>query len=266
MQKASALLVLAAVLVAARSSAGQSEVAAIWQDPTFQKQFVGGYGIHSELEPKVEKKELALLEQVRPLMAEQQFAKAEALLTEAIAGDGSAILVFTLGGIQFQQERLPEALENHRLAVAKFPSFRRAWRNLGFLHARMGNHDETIKSFTRFVELGGSDAYAYGFLGHAHMAKGDLQPAEASFRNALLLQPDNTQWRHGLVQCVVKQKKFEDAVALLDVLITNNPEKPEFWLLQAHAYLGLKQPLRAAENFEVLDRLSRGTIDTSFTL
>ena len=44
---------------------------------------------------------------------------------------------------------------NHRLAVQKFPSFRRAWRNLGFINSRLGNHDETIRSFTKFVELGG---------------------------------------------------------------------------------------------------------------
>jgi tetratricopeptide (TPR) repeat protein len=252
-------------LGAARAAMAQGDIAAIWNDPTFQKQFVGGYGINAEVEPPIAKAELAILEIVRPMMAED-LAKAESTLRAAIGDDSSAMLWFTLGGIQFQQERLPEALESHRLAVTRFPSFRRAWRNLGFINARLGNHDDTIKSFTRFVELGGADAYAFGFLGYSHMAKGDHQPAEAAFRNALLLQPTNTQWRQGLVQCTIKQKKFEDAVALLDVLIANNPEKAELWLLQAHAYLGLQQSLRAAENFEVLDRMAKSTVDTSFTL
>ena len=41
------------------------------------------------------------------------------------------MLDFTLGGIQFQQDKVPEALANYQRAVAKFPAFRRAWRNLG---------------------------------------------------------------------------------------------------------------------------------------
>ena len=50
--------------------------------------------------------------------------------------DCSAILDFTLGGIQFQQDKLAEALANYQTAVEKFPSFRRAWRNLGLIHVR----------------------------------------------------------------------------------------------------------------------------------
>jgi tetratricopeptide (TPR) repeat protein len=243
----------------------EAEIAAIWNDPVFKKQFIGGYGINADVEPRLGKDEVAILERVQPLMA-KDLPAAEAMLKKAIRPESSAILDFTLGGIQFQQEKMAEALENHNKAVAKFPSFRRAWRNLGFIHVRAGDYDETIKAFTRMIELGGSDAGAFGLLGYAHFAKQDYQPAEAAFRNALLLQPDNTQWRLGLTQCVFKQHKYEDAAALLDVLIARYPEKPEFWLLQAHTFLGLKQPLAAAGNLEVIDRLGKATADSAFTL
>jgi tetratricopeptide (TPR) repeat protein len=65
---------------------------------------------------------------------------------------------------------------------------------------------------------------------------------------------------------VFKQRKYEDAAALLDVLIARYPEKPEFWLLQAHTFIGLKQPLAAASNLEVIDRLGKATADSAFTL
>jgi len=261
----SKLLRLGFVLTTTQLLRAQGEVDSIWQDAAFQRSFVGGYGINAEIEPRVTKDEVAVLEKVRPMMAEA-LAKAEEVLKKHITAESSAMLDFTLGGIQFQQDRLPESLENHRLAVAKFPSFRRAWRNLGFIHSRLGNHDETIRSFTKFVELGGGDAYAYGLLGYAHAQKQDYQPAEAAFRNALLLQPENTQWRLGLVQCVLKQQKFEDATALLHVLIARYPDKSEFWLYQAHALMGLKQPLKAAENLEVVERLGKATLDSLFTL
>src|SRR5262249_27145484 len=153
----------------------------------------------------------------------------------------SAILDYTLGGIRFQQERLTDALANFKTAVTKFPSFRRAWRNLGFCSSRLGDNDATIRAFTRMIELGGADAYSFGALAFAHWQKQDYQPSEAAFRNALLLQPENAQWRIGLTQCVLKQRKFEDAATLLDVLIARQPDRPEYWLLQAFAFLGMKE-------------------------
>jgi tetratricopeptide (TPR) repeat protein len=242
-----------------------SEVAAIWKDPTFQKQFVAGYGINSEIEPRVTPDEIAILEKIRPLMSDD-LPKAEATLRKLMKPECSAILDFTLGGIRFQQDRMSEALSDYQKAVAKFPSFRRAWRNLGLIHVRNGTYDEAIRSFTKMVELGGGDAYSYGLLGFAYAAKQDHQAAEASFRNALLLQPDNTEWRLGLTQCVVKQNKYEDAATLLDGLIERYPEKTEFWLLQANTYIGMKQPLRAAGNLEAVYLLGKATAESLHTL
>jgi biopolymer transport protein ExbB/TolQ/predicted Zn-dependent protease len=238
---------------------------AIWNDPVFQKQFIGGYGINADIEPRVMPEEVAVLEKVRPWMA-QDLPKAEEVLRKQIKPDSSAILDFTLGGIYFQQDKMVEALENYRKAVTKFPSFRRAWRNIGLIYIRDSKYGEAIAAFTKMIELGGGDAYSFGLLGFAYEAKQDYQAAEVAYRNALLLQPENVQWRIGLTRCVVKQQKFEDAVTLLEVLIARNPEQTGFWLLQAQAYLGMKQPLKAAENLEAMDRLGKATADTLYTL
>jgi len=243
----------------------KGELAAIWNDPTFKKQFVGSYGINAEIEPRVTPDEVKTLEKIRPMMAEN-LPQAEATLKKQMKPDCSAILDFTLGSIQFQQDRMEEALGNYRRAVEKFPSFRRAWRNLGLIHARDGRSDEAIHAFTRMIELGGGDGYSYGLLGFAYAAKQDHQAAEAAYRNALLLQPDSTEWRFGLVRCAFKQEKFEDAATLLDVLIERYPDKAEFWLLQADTYLGLKQPLKAAENLEAMDFLGKATADSLHSL
>ena len=235
-------------------------IAALWRDPTFQKQFVGTYGISAELEPRVTPEEVALLERIRPLMGTDP-SKAGQILEREMKPDSSAMLDFNLGSIYFQQDQTDKALLRYRRAVKKFPSFRRAFRNLGMIYARLAKYDDAIASFTRMIELGGGDAYSYGLLAFAYAAKDDYLAAEAAYRNALLLQPDNTEWRLGLVRCVFKQQKFEDAVSLLDVLIQRHPEKSEFWLLQANAFLGLKQPLKAAVNLECLDRMHKATPD-----
>jgi tetratricopeptide (TPR) repeat protein len=237
----------------------------IWNDPTFQKEFIAGYGINSEIEPHVTPEEVALLEKVRPLMADN-LPKAEAMLLKGLKPDSSPILYFTLGGIYFQQDKMPEALFQYLKAVEKFPNFRRAWRNLGLIHARQGKFDDAIRAFTKMIELGGADALSYGLLGYAYASKQDYQAAEAAYRNALLLQPENTEWRLGVTRCVFKQQKFEEAITLLETLIERYPDKADFWLLQAQAFLGVKQPLKAAQNLELVDRLGKAKADSLFTL
>lgn len=244
------------------SANGQSDLDAIWNDPSFRKAFIAGYGVNAEIEPRVTPEDVKLLEEVRPLMASGDLAKAEALLKKKLQPDGSALLDFTLGGIQFQQGRLDDALKTHQKAVEKFPSFRRAWRNLGLINAQASKFDDAIRSFTKMIELGGGDGYSYGLLGSAYASKNDQQAAEGAYRNALLLQPERVEWRLGLTRAVLAQEKFEDAANLANSLIALYPDRHEFWLLQARTFLGMKQPLRAAENLEIVDRLGKSTVET----
>ena len=44
--------------VAGATQFGAADLAKIWADPTFQKQFVGGYGVNPEIEPRVTKEEV----------------------------------------------------------------------------------------------------------------------------------------------------------------------------------------------------------------
>ena len=243
----------------------KEELAVIWNDPTFQKQFIGSYGMNADVEPRVTPEEVKILEKVRPMMADD-LSEAEATLRKAMKDDSSAVLDFTLGSICFQQDKMIDALSNYRHAVDKFPSFRRAWRNIGLINARNGHYEDAITAFTKMIELGGGDAYSYGLLGFAYAALSDFQAAEVAYRNALLLQPENTEWRLGLTRCVFREEKFEDAATLLEGLIERYPDKSEFWMLQAHTFLGMKQPLRAAENLEAVAQLGKATVDSLHTL
>ena len=259
--------VAALAVPAAAQVTGQVDLATVWADPGFQKQFIGSYGINAEIEPRLLPEEVALLETIRPFMdSVETLPQAEATLIEKMLPDCSATLDFTLGNIQFQQERMDDALASYQRAAQKFPSFRRAWRNIGLILAENQDFDGAIEAFTRMIVLGGGDAYSYGVLGFAYAAKEDYQPAEVSYRNALLLDPQNQQWRLGLTECVFKQEKFADASALLDSLIARFPDNASFWLLQAHAFLGMKRPLDAAQNLEAVDQLGKSTVDSQSTL
>ncbi|MFN7967500.1 MAG: tetratricopeptide repeat protein [Acidobacteriota bacterium] len=253
-----AMLVWVMVAGAAHAQQADPDVAAIFGDAEFKKQFLGTYGIHPDIEPKLNPEERATLEKIYPLIASSP-AQAIAELELAAKPDATAMFDFVLGNLYFQRDDAANAGKWYGLAVQKFPSYRRAHKNLGLIQIRDGKYELAIRSFTKMIELGGGDALSYGLLGHAYAAKQDYLAAEAAYRNALLLQPDNPDWRLGLARTIFKQQKFEEAAALLNVLLEKNPDKAEFWMLQANAYVGMKQPMKAAENLEVVYRLGKAT-------
>jgi len=160
------IALVASGLAAAGDAPGTPPGLDLWSDPTFQKQFLGSYGVQSEIEPKVTEIERGQLEKLVPLLqSEPQAAVPE--LEKIRTPESSAVLDFTLGNVYFQLDRLDEATDAYRAAVAKFPSFRRAHRNLGLIHVRAGRFPEAIESRTRVLQLGGEDALTYGLLGYA---------------------------------------------------------------------------------------------------
>jgi tetratricopeptide (TPR) repeat protein len=235
-------------------------------DEAFKKAFLGSYGVHPDVEPRIGPEDRAVLEQVYPLLNADP-GRAAQLLAEAKAKakEPSAIFDFVLGNLAIEADRTDDAERHFRDAVTRFPAFRRAWRNLGLIQAREARYDEAIASFTKLIELGGGDAISLGLLATAYLSKQDYLAAETAFRQALLYEPENAQWRIGLARSVLKQEKYEEAVALLSVLLEREPERSEFWLLQANAFLGMQQPLRAAENLEMVALLGQAKPE-SFTL
>ena len=237
----------------------------LWRDPAFQKAFLGSYGVQSELEPKMTQIELASMQKVLPLMDSDPEAAARKLKGLA-KPNASAVFDFTLGNLAFQKDQPEEAAAHYKTAIAKFPSFRRALRNLGLIQVRLGQYDDAVRSLSRVIELGGGEGLTYGLLGYSCAATGQALSAESAYRNAVLLQPDLVDWKIGLAQNLLKQQKYAETVALSGELLERNPDRVDLWLLQAGAYVGMGQPLKAAENYEILRRMGKSTVASLVTL
>ena len=237
----------------------------LWSDPVFQKQFLGTYGTVSELEPRITQIEREQLEKIMTLMGTDIDAAAAALATAATP-QASAVFDFTLGNVHFQKDRLDQAAACYQAAVAKFPSFRRAHKNLGMVLVRTGRSGEAARALSRVIELGGGDGLTYGLLGYSYSDIEQYTSAASAFRSAVLLQPDVLDWKIGLAQCVLKQRQYGEALALSEELLRAHPERTEFWLMQASAYLGLNQPLDAAEDYEMVHRMGKATPQSLYTL
>lgn len=250
-------VILASLCAPLPLAAGEDEDLALWplwRNETFRRQFLGSYGVQAEVEPRVTTLEQTELEKIAAMMAQKGgLDKARAYLAPLVKPANTAVFDFTLGSICFQQEQLNAAAQGYAKAVAKFPSFLRAHKNLGVVRVRLGDYGPAVESLTRAIELGAKDGVTFGLLGYAFLMTEQATSAETAYREAIMLQPAVPDWKMGLARCLFKLRKYEEAAALCGELIDRQPDRAELWLLQANAFLGMKDMVKAAENYEYLD-------------
>jgi tetratricopeptide (TPR) repeat protein len=250
-----------AVMPSANSPLSAEELK-IWNDPAFKKQFTESYIAETDIEPRVTVIERDEMEKILSLISSDKMDEAARQLEKNRGNASSAVFDFTLANIYFQQEKLPEAAAAYEVAVEKYSKFRRAHRNLGLIYVRQGEFAKAVPALTRVLELGGGDALTYGLLGFAYSSIDNNLAAESAYRQAVMLDPVTIDWKMGLARAFFKQERYAEAVALCGSIINAHPERADFWLLQANAYVGLNRPRNAAENYELVDSLGASTVDS----
>jgi tetratricopeptide (TPR) repeat protein len=232
-------------------------LAGVWNDPDFARRLAGSYGFLSEAEPRLNPEEqIVFRDKIVPLLREDP-SKAVAELQAAQKPGASAVFDFTLGTVYFQTEDFTNAVKQYEQALAKFPDYRRAQRNLALSLVRSGRYSEAIRPLTRTIELGGADGKIFGLLGFAHLSEGRLVSAEGAYKQAMVYEPDNLDYQLGLVKCYIGLQQMDAAVAMLDEMIQRYPEKENLWALQANAFIQKEQPTRAIVNLEILRKLGK---------
>jgi len=234
-------------------------LASIWNDPEFTRRLMGTYAAAPDVEPKVSAEEgLIFREQIVPLLRDDR-PKAIKELKGLIKSDNSALFEFTLGNVYFQDGDMTNAVNYFEQAVAKFPYFRRAWQNLGFAYARDGQYAQAVEPITRAMTLGAVDGKAYGLLGFCYMNQEHWISAETAYRQAMLLEPKNADYRLGIVKCQIGQENYTSALAMLNELLADAPDRDQLWNIQANVYLQTDQPAKAAVNLEMLRLMDKAS-------
>jgi predicted Zn-dependent protease len=76
-------------------------------------------------------------------------------------------------------------------------------------------------------------------LGRVYFRSNDWKAAQDQFEAALLLQPGSVEAQMSLAKVLISQKKFADAVELLEPMAGSLRKNPEVFELLAQAYTGL---------------------------
>lgn len=241
-------------------------LANIWNEPEFTRRLIGSYGFLSEAEPRLNAEEQAFFtETIVPLLREDT-QKAIPELKSRIKPEASAVFDYTLGTVYFQSGDLSNAVKYYEQSLAKFPDYRRAQKNLALALVRDGRYEEAIRPLARTISLGAGDGKTFGLLGFAYMDQGKYFSALAAYQQAMLFEPDTIDFKLGIVKCQIALAEYSAALALLDELLQQYPDRANLWTLQANIFIQTDRNTQAAVNFEVLRKMGKATTENLMML
>jgi tetratricopeptide (TPR) repeat protein len=247
----------------ALSSLGNSLAQNLFQDPEFQKRFMGSYGFLPDVEPEIDpndEEETAYFLEVKELLAADNMAGLKAKLMQDMDPDVShAALQFMLANLHFQDENNADAEKWYLSAIRKFPSYLRAHKNLGLVYFQKGENELAIESLSKAVQLGDREAQTTGLLGICHMNQENWLAAESALRQAVVLEPKNSQWKQSLMRVFFNSEQYEAALSLVNQGLMEKPDDDRLWLMKGRALMELNRPQEASVAFETLRHLGKAT-------
>lgn len=224
-----------------------------WDNPEFRERFRGTYAFDSTLSPPITSAEQTLFQELQALLP-GRIDEAIRRLSAAITPDSSPALRFILGNFYFEQGRIEQAEAAFKQAIQAFPDFFRAYQNLGFLYVQQERYDTALPFLTKALELKGGNAGLYGLIGFCYLNTDRPTFALDAYRQALLLQPQSTDWRRGKFEALRATGQLEEAVGMLDDLLSENPNQPELRKAQISPLVALERYDDAIVNLEILRR------------
>lgn len=229
-----------------------------WQDRSYQRDFLETYVPLREAEPKISEDEVELFQELLELIKVQP-AAAAARLESAITPNSSAALNYVLGNLHLQSGNMDRAAAAYEQAITKFSDYRRAHKNLGLVHFQNQEFKDALEHLTKAIELGDREGRTYGRLAYGYLQMGNAVAAESAYRNAIIMDPDNLDWKLGLAQTLMQQNRHGEVISIMEPIIAAEPDKHQYWLFQTNGYLGLEDLDNAATNLEIIRRLGEAT-------
>lgn len=197
-------------------------------------------------EPEMTDEENALYDRVVAMLAIQpQFA---IKLLEGMVAENqkpSPAFAFILGNAYYASGDYAQAEDRYKDAVARFPSFLRAWNNLGVLYYSEQKFDQAIPCFSKSIALGDRDPTTFGLMGYSLEKTGNDISAEVAYLQAVAGAPDDRDWTEGLLRIYMASGLYTRAEVLLKAMIKDHPSDGEFWLEEANVMINTGRKLEA---------------------
>ncbi|MCB1085651.1 MAG: tetratricopeptide repeat protein [Verrucomicrobiae bacterium] len=229
----------------------------LWASADFRRAFTGAYGTDGRIEPGINTAERDVLDTVATKMRANDRTGAIATLSDNPLTSGSAALLFSLGSLHFEDGNVDVAVKSFEKALAAYPNFRDAHRNLAIALVQQAKLDEAEPHLIRSMELGSRDGLTLGLLGYIHASHGRHQAALQAYRLAQLTMPSEAQWKLGEAHALLALNDPRASASIYGELLSHRPADANLWMNQADAYLQIGESPLAIANLEFARRLGK---------
>ena len=199
-----------------------------------------------EREPEMTPEEYALYETVVTMLGTKpEFALKllEGMSEEKVKP--SPAFEFILGNAYYAAGQLDKSEKSYRAALERYPSFLRAWNNLGVLYYAAERYADAARCFAKSVGLGDREPTTYGLLAFCLERESNMVSAEVAYLQAISGDPTNVEWKEGLLRICVQGGQFERAESIVKNLIKEQPTETRFWLMYANILISQSRKLEA---------------------
>jgi tetratricopeptide (TPR) repeat protein len=147
-------------------------------------------------------------------------------------------LLFYLGYLLHEQQKLSEAVAAYREVIRLDPTFHKAYNDLGCTLREQKKLPEAVAACQEAIRLKADFPYAYHNLGNALYDQQKIPEAITAYQQAIRYQPDFSQAHFNLGLVLHEQKQLRKAVAAFREAIRH---RPDFYPAQQHLGLALHQ-------------------------
>ena len=205
-----------------------------------------------EREPEMTAEEYAIYERIAGMLTSRpEFALK---LLETMVGETelpSPAFQFIMGNAYYAVGDQAKSEAAYLAALARYPSFLRAWGNLGVIYYTAGRYPDAVRCFSRCIALGDREPATYGLLGYSLEQAEKPVPAEIAYLQALGGDPTNVDWLEGLLRINLLGKQYVRAEWLVRDLLKQHPAESRYWLSYAEILLSLGRAPEAMAMLEV---------------
>ena len=207
----------------------------------------------------------------------RQFDKAAAELEIALKlAPEDFDIAYTLALAHLKQQQLAPARQILGNLLQRLGDRPEVHNLFGRAYRETKHYDEAVKEFKRAIALDGKHPRAHYNLGLTYLLKDGalaLKEAAEEFRVELTVYPDEFLAVYNLGLVYVVERKYEEAVTLLEKASRLRPRNPDVRLFLGNAYHGLGQFERAIESIKkamelnpLLDKISAHAAEAHFLL
>jgi tetratricopeptide (TPR) repeat protein len=210
--------------------------------------------------------------ELRPNFAEANFMLGEELLKarqpgravpfyeRAVAQDSKLLYYIRLGVANFRAQHYAKARETFNAGLVRFPDNANLYFLLGYVARAEGQYDDAVTAFKRALQMQPDNPDLLGNLGYIASQRGENVEAERLLRRAIALDPNAFPPHHDLGRLLVKLKKYDEALPVLQRGAGLNKQDPGVHYQLFLAYSRLRRTADADKElalFKELDEANR---------